>query len=95
MATKGIREIMDVGAIEADRPLKRTRIKITLDAFRIEEYPGAGTHHILMDFYAQNQIRPAPEHLHFNATYRVGQGESAAVRRYPSGLPDVLHQCDC
>jgi hypothetical protein len=74
---------MDVGGIEADLSLKRTRIKIMLDALRIEEYPGTGTHHVLFDFYAQNQIKPAPEHLHFNATYRVKQGEKAAIRGYP------------
>jgi hypothetical protein len=79
----GIRDVVDVGAIEADISLKKTRVKITLDALRIEEYPGSGTHHILFDFYAQNQIRPAPEHLHFNATYRVRQGEQAAIRGYP------------
>jgi hypothetical protein len=79
----GNREIVDVGEIDADESLKRTRVKVTLDALRIEEYPGSGTHHILFDFYAQNQIRPAPEHLHFNATYRVRQGEQAAIRGYP------------
>jgi hypothetical protein len=82
-AAVGTREIVDVGGIEADLSLKRTRIKITLDALRIEEYPGAGIHHVLFDFYAQNQIKPAPEHLHFNATYRVKQGERAAIRGYP------------
>jgi hypothetical protein len=79
----GFREIVDVAAIEPDLALKRTRLKITLDALRIEEYPGSGTHHVLFDFYAQNQVRPAPEHLHFNATYRVRQGQRAAIRGYP------------
>jgi hypothetical protein len=80
---RGLREIVDVGELEADVSLKRMRVKVTLDALRIEEYPGSGTHHVLFDFYAQNQIRPAPEHLHFNATYRVRQGEQAAIRGYP------------
>jgi hypothetical protein len=38
---------------------------------------------VLFDFYAQNQIRPTPEHLHFNATYRIRQGERAAIRGFP------------
>jgi hypothetical protein len=80
---EGMRDIVEVGSVEADPSLKRTRVKITLDALRIEEYPGAGTHHVLFDFYAQNQIRPAPEHLHFNATYRVREGEQAAIRGFP------------
>jgi len=79
----GLREISDVAAIEADPTLKRSRVKITLDALRIAEYPGTGTHHVLFDFYAQNQLRPAPEHLHFNATHRVRSGEQAAIRGYP------------
>jgi hypothetical protein len=82
-AVKGRREIRDVAAIEPDLELKRSRVKVTLDALRIEEYPGSGTHHILFDFYAQNQLRPAPEHLHFNATYRVRHGEQAAIRGFP------------
>jgi hypothetical protein len=82
-ARKGLRNIQDVAAIDADPGLKRSRIKITLDALRIEEYPGSGMHHVLFDFYAQNQIRPAPEHLHFNATYRVREGERAGIRGYP------------
>lgn len=79
----GLRDIQDVAAIDADLALKSSRIKITLDALRIEEYPGSGLHHVLFDFYAQNQILPAPEHLHFNATYRVRQGERAGIRGYP------------
>lgn len=82
-SVKGLREIVDVANIDADLSLKRTRLRVTLDALRIEEYPGSGTHHVLLDFYAQHQIRPAPEHLHFNATYRVRAGERAAIRGYP------------
>lgn len=79
----GLREIKDVADIDADPSLIKTRVRVTLDAFRIAEYPGSGTHHILLDFYAQNQVRPITEHLHFNATYRVRQGEQAAIRGYP------------
>jgi hypothetical protein len=53
----------------------------------VAAYPGSGTHLVLFDFYAQNQVPGAadgtPEHLHFNATYRVRQGEQAAVLGYP------------
>lgn len=77
------REIVDVASVDADLGLKKTRIRVTLDALRIEEYPGSGMHHVLFDFYAQNQIRPAPEHIHFNATYRIREGQQAAIRGYP------------
>ena len=38
---------------------------------------------MLFDFYARNQEPGAAEVLHFNATYRVREGERAAVRGYP------------
>ena len=47
------------------------------------DYPGGGTHRVLFDFYAQNQVPGNVEHLHFNATYRVRHGEQAALVGYP------------
>ena len=38
---------------------------------------------MLFDFYARNQVPGASEDLHFNATYRVREGDRAAVRGYP------------
>jgi hypothetical protein len=75
--------IKHAGNIEADRTLKHNRIKITLDRLRAANYPGSGTHHILFDFYAQNQVPAGVEHLHFNAAYRVRDGEQAAILGYP------------
>ncbi len=75
--------IRHAGNISADTALKNARIKITLDHFRVVEYPGKGTHSILFDFYAQNQVLGDVEHLHFNAVYRVREGERAAVCGYP------------
>lgn len=76
--------IRHAGAIAADASLRGARIKVTLDRLRIAEYPGGGTHHVLFDFYAQNQVGSGDvEHLHFNATFRGRQGESAAVIGHP------------
>lgn len=69
--------------IPADDTLKNSRIKITLDRLRVADYPGSGTHRVLFDFYAQNQVPDQVEHLHFNATYRVREGEQAAILGYP------------
>ena len=77
------RPIRHAGNIEADPTLANARIKITLDRLRIADYPGGGTHRILFDFYAQNQVPDGIEHLHFNATYRVREGEQAAIIGYP------------
>lgn len=75
--------IRHAGNIEAQTALIGSRVKITLDRLRVASYPGRGTHRILFDFYAQNQVEMQTEHLHFNATYRVLEGEQAAIIGYP------------
>ncbi|MFX0197656.1 MAG: hypothetical protein ACFFCW_16170 [Candidatus Hodarchaeota archaeon] len=75
--------IHHAGSISADNSLRNSRIKITLDRLRVADYPGRGTHRILFDFYAQNQVGDKVEHLHFNATYRVRESEQAGVIGYP------------
>jgi hypothetical protein len=75
--------INHAGNIPADESLKNSRIKITLDRLRVADYPGSGTHRVLFDFYAQNQVPDQVEHLHLNATYRVREGEQAAILGYP------------
>jgi hypothetical protein len=69
--------------IPAEPTLKQARIKITLDRLRAASYPGKGTHHVLVHFFAQNQVLEKREDLHFSATYRVREGEHAALRGYP------------
>jgi hypothetical protein len=76
-------EIIHAGAIAPDLSLRNEPVKITLDRLRVADYPGRGTHHILFDFYAQNQLNATTEHLHFNALRRVKEGEEAPV----SGCP--------
>ncbi|NJO50903.1 MAG: hypothetical protein HC840_17285, partial [Leptolyngbyaceae cyanobacterium RM2_2_4] len=75
--------IQSANNIIPDLTLKGDRIKITLNALRVAAYPGGGTHQILFDFYAQNQLPDTTEHLHFNSTYRVREGERAALLNYP------------
>ena len=75
--------IQHAGNIAADTTLKSSRLKITLDRLRVADYPGGSTHRVLFDFYAQNQVPGNVEHLHFNATYRVREGEQAAILGYP------------
>lgn len=79
----GLLPIQHAGNIEPDPTLKNARIKITLDRLRVADYPGSGLHRVLFDFYAQNEVQGATEHLHFNLTCRVREGEQAAVIGYP------------
>src|SRR5689334_15670022 len=63
--------IQMAGEIKPDASLKDASIKITLDRLRVASYPGSGIHHILFDFYAQNQVKDKVEPLHFNSTFRA------------------------
>src|SRR2546429_4943720 len=54
-----------------------------MDRLRVAVYPGKGTHRILLHFFAQNQFPDKTEDLHFNTTYRIREGEEAAIRGYP------------
>jgi len=76
-------DITHAGSMPPDDRLKGSRIKIVLNQLRVANYPGKGVHHILFDFYAQNQIRHRVERLHFNQTYRAQQGQQVGIIGYP------------
>ena len=45
---------------------------------------GGGLHHVLFDFYAQNQVADEQvEHIHFNQTFRAQEGETVGSIGYP------------
>jgi hypothetical protein len=71
------------GVIRPDLALRGARIKVTLNRLRVADYPGSGSHRILFDFSAQNQLAGNAEPVHFNATYRVQEGDSAGIAGYP------------
>jgi hypothetical protein len=75
--------ILPPDAIPVTHSLKNARVRITLNRLRVEEYPGRGTHQILVHFYAQNQTPDTTEELHFNTLYRVRQKQHAAIQGYP------------
>src|SRR6266568_274633 len=70
-----------IEAIVDNPALRNARIKISLNRLRVAGSPASGMHHILLHFFAQNQGRIEP--VHFNATYRVHEGESAGIQGYP------------
>lgn len=82
-AATGHLPIRNAAAIQPDVRLRGSRVKITLDRLRVAGYPGSGTHNVLFDFHAQNQVPGDVEHLHFNATLRARAGEAAAIVGYP------------
>jgi hypothetical protein len=93
------RPIQYAGNIKADLALQNARVTITLDRLRVADHPGRGDHRVLFDFAAQNQVVGGVEHLHFNATYRVREGQQAGLTGYPIfvglnvGMQGVAFKC--
>ncbi len=76
--------LVHAGQITPEPELRDQRIKITLDRLRVADFPGSGMHHVLFDFQGRNQARDnTVEDVHFNATYRVQEGEHAPIMGYP------------
>jgi hypothetical protein len=77
-----VRSVEDV-KVDPNNNLRGARIKLTLNRLRIASYPGGGMHRVLLHCYVQNQTPGKAQPLHFNATYRAHEGESAGVQGYP------------
>lgn len=75
--------IVDANAIDADPDLKNRRIKVTLDQFHVQSYPGNGKHRILCEFAGQNQLIDEAEELKFALTLEANDGEGAGVSGKP------------
>lgn len=75
--------IRHVSEIEPAPALKDARLRISLDGLRVADYPGSGIHRVLFNFFAQNRTQTGVEDVNFNATYRIREGEHAAVLNYP------------
>jgi hypothetical protein len=83
MGATGAGVVRHVGEVEPDPSLKDARLRITLDGLRVADYPGGGIHRVLFNFFVQNRTATGVEDVNFNATYRVREGESAAVLNFP------------
>lgn len=81
--------LIHAASVMADDSLKGSRVKITLDRIRAADYPGGGTHTILVDISARDQNEILTDDLHFAMVYRIREQQSAGVFGYPVfiGLP--------
>jgi hypothetical protein len=84
--SRGMIPVENALQMPADESLKGTRIKITLDKFYVQSYPGNGTHSVLCEFAGKNQISGDAEEMRFALTAEVNDLSSAAV----SGAPIFL-----
>ncbi|MFL9502292.1 hypothetical protein ACJMQP_19700 [Rhodopseudomonas palustris] len=62
-----------------DYSLKGSRIKISLERFWVESYPGRGTHEILCEFNGKNQAQGEQEEMQFTLTTTAKDKSSAAI----------------
>lgn len=75
--------ILNASSISPDRELKSKRLKITLDQFYVESYPGLGKHKILCEFAGQHQFADETEELKFALTLEANDGQAAAIMGKP------------
>ncbi|MFC5506402.1 hypothetical protein [Bosea massiliensis] len=81
--SQAVLPIVPLASVQPDGSIAGKRVKVTLDRFYVEEFPGFGTHRILCEFSGKNQVAGKTEELNFVATCNARDGQSAGV----SGLP--------
>lgn len=78
--------IKNAAILPPDPSLKGSRVKISLEKFWVQRYPGRGTHEILCEFTGKNQAQGEQEEMQFALKTEANDGASAAV----SGSPIFL-----
>src|SRR6266568_3831298 len=72
-------KIVSAFGLAGDSSLRGQRIKITLDRFHVEKYPGLGSHRILCEFSGKNQIAGEAEELRFAVTGEARNHDSTGI----------------
>lgn len=75
--------IANVGTLQADQSLVGQRIKITLDKFYVDNYPGLGRHNILCEFSGRNQVEGEVEPLKFVLRFQADDKDGASIMGVP------------
>ncbi|GBQ53567.1 hypothetical protein ACM0P6_05010 [Komagataeibacter sucrofermentans] len=63
--------------------LRGSRVKITLERFWVNKYPGLGEHTVLCEFTGKNQIPGETEELRFALTVKARDGSGAGITGTP------------
>ncbi|MCV3243577.1 hypothetical protein ABID19_006657 [Mesorhizobium robiniae] len=79
----GSTDIVPVSSVEADESLKDAKLKVTLDRFFVENYPGGGEHRILCEFAGKNQAQGVVEELRFATTCVARDQQGSSVSSLP------------
>lgn len=76
-------DIQQAGNVSGDPALRGARINVTLDRLRVADYPGDGTHEILVNFIAEHSTDMGAEKVQFDGYYSVGEGQMGGFFGYP------------
>jgi len=69
--------------LQPEKDLIGTSIKITLDKFRVANYPGTGQHRILTEIFGRNQAGRETEDLRFSTMLSAKDNDSAGAFGVP------------
>ncbi|UHS61339.1 hypothetical protein HRR99_07340 [Agrobacterium vaccinii] len=76
-------DIVNAIGMEADHSLKDQALKISLDVFHVQNYPGTGKHRILCEFSGKNQTQKEAEAMRFALTVAANDKSFAAHIGHP------------
>lgn len=75
--------VMPASTMNPDRSLIGRKIKLSLDMFYIERYPGFGVHSVVCEFAGKNQSQGASEEVRFALSTRASDRSGSAIRGAP------------
>ncbi|WP_426131680.1 hypothetical protein [Pararhizobium sp. PWRC1-1] len=76
-------DIVNAIGMKADDALKDQPLKISLDVFHVQNYPGMGKHRILCEFSGKNQTQKEAEAMRFALTVAANDKSFAAHIGHP------------
>ncbi|MBV9379126.1 MAG: hypothetical protein JO242_00450 [Streptosporangiaceae bacterium] len=82
-------QIWPAETVAPDATLRTARVKVTIDKLHIADYPGGGTHRILLNCGVRSQASKQPDWLWFNMTCEARDGGDAPIAAWPvfTGIP--------
>jgi len=75
--------VQGIGSLDADQELIGQRIKISLDKFYVDDYPGRGRHNIVCEFSGSNQVAGEIEPLQFVLRFQADDKDGASIIGVP------------
>lgn len=78
-----LHSLISAGSIQADKSLVGKSLKVTLDSFYINSFPGLGTHDVLCEFSAKNQIKTDVEDVRQVLRFKANDKSSASTTGTP------------